>query len=415
MRPKREEWFIGIETGRRFTQISCYHAALAEPETKSTVAGTELYQIPTAICKHRQTRKWCFGEEARKVAEAGEGYYIADLLKRAWKKEIISLDQDYEAKELVLIFFRKVIRLALPTQGVEAVTKCVFSLEKITKEAVVFWKELAQELGFTQDQIQIQDHRESFYAYVVSQEAELWQQQVFLFEEEGEGVVCRLLSCKRSAKPRVAETAEVCLGRLPEQEMERDQKFTEMVKKVLEGRIVSCVYLIGSGFEGGWMKESLKLVCRSRRAFQGKNLYTRGACYSGLIQSRQDKAETIYFCEYKIKEHISIKVSKGDRAFFYPLLKAGDNRHQVEKEFRILLEEEPALELWIQKPGSREARIECLELPGLPVAEQERCRLLATVFQGEEGGVCLKLQDIGWGTMKPGTGQEWEYEIAKEI
>ena len=71
--------------------------------------------------------------------------------------------------------------------------------------------------------------------------------------------------------------------------------------------------------------------------------------------------------------------------------------------------------MWIQKPGSREARIECLELPGLPVAEQERCRLLATVFQGEEGGVCLKLQDIGWGTMKPGTGQEWEYEIAKEI
>lgn len=414
MRPEGEEWYIGIEAGRQWTQISCYHGGQSEPETKSTIAGAELYQIPTAICKRKQTGQWCFGEEGRKLAEAGEGYYAADLLKRAMSAETVSLDRDYSAEELLMVFFRKVLRLALPPQGIGAVTACVFSVEKVTEEAADFFRSLAQKLGFQEEQIQIQDHRESFYAYAVSQEPALWQQQVLLFEEEGEGVCCRLLSCDRRTKPKVSQVEETFLGKLPEEAEKRDCVFAGMVKQVLTGRLVSSVYLIGSGFEGGWMKEALQLVCRGRRAFQGKNLYTKGACYAGMLQKHQDQAETVYFCEYKLKEHVSIKITSGNGSFFYPLLEAGCNRHQVQKDFRILLEGEPVLELWIQKPGSREARIESLELPGLLVSDQERSRLSVSVFLGEEERIFLRLRDLGWGAMRPGTGLEWEYEIGKE-
>ena len=299
MKPGREEWYIGIEAGRYFTQISCYHAGQTEPETKSTIAGTELYQIPTALCRRRQTGQWCIGEEGRRIAEKGEGYYAADLLKRAFYGETVSMDKDYPAKELLLLFFRKLLRMALPAQGVTAVTKCVFSMEKITAKSAEFMLELAQRLGFTEEQILIQDHKESFYAYVVSQEPALWQHQVLLFEEEGEGVYCRLLACSNKTRPKIARTSEAFLGKLPQDLAEKDQAFLSMLKKVLQGRIVSAVYLIGSGFEEGWMKESLRLVCRGRRAFQGKNLYTRGACYAGLLQKHQEEADTVYFCEYK--------------------------------------------------------------------------------------------------------------------
>lgn len=413
MRPKREEWYIGIETGRKWTQISCYHAGLAEPETKSTIVGTEVFQIPTALCKHKQTGQWYFGEEGRRLAEIGEGYYAADLLYRAWHNETITLDQEYSTQELFVIFCRKVLRLALPVQGCEAVTKCIFSLEKVTEEIVVFFQALAQKLGFTEDQIQIQDHRESFYAYVVSQDSSLWKQQVLLFEEEGDGVLCRLLSCGRTAVvPKPVEVAEVFLGKLPQEHKERDQKFVEMAGEALAGRIVSAVYLIGSGFEGGWMKESLKLVCRSRRAFQGKNLYTRGACYAGVLQRYQDKAETIYVSEYKIKESIFIKAVKGNQAYFYPMLVAGENRYQVSREFRLILEgEDDFLELHVQKPGDRDARVESLNLAGLSVSAQGRSRLSVSVSAGEEGRIFLRLRDLGWGMIKPASGQEWEYEL----
>ncbi len=411
MRPTKKEWYIGIEAGRQWTQISCYHAGTPEPETKSTLAGTELYQIPTAICKRKQSGQWCFGEEGRRLAEAGEGYYAADLLKRAFQKETVTLDREYAAEELLGVFFRKLLRLALPAGGTEAVTKCVFSLEEVSQEAVAFFRQFAEKLGFTEEQVQIQDHRESFYAYVVSQEQSLWKQQVLLFEEEGKGVYCRLFSCNRKTNPMIVEVSEAFLGKLAGDDRQRDGEFTNMVKSVLAGRIVSAVYLIGSGFEGDWMNTSLQLICRNRRAFQGKNLYTRGACYAGMLKVHQEDAQTVYFCDYKVRQNIMLRAVKGDVEFFYPVVEAGSNRHQIDKKLRILLEGEPVLEIWVQEPKNKEARIESLELTGLVLMEQERSRLSLHFFCGNDGKIFLKVQDLGWGSMHPGRGQEWSFEL----
>lgn len=67
--------------------------------------------------------------------------------------------------------------------------------------------------------------------------------------------------------------------------------------------------------------------------------------------------------------------------------------------------------MWMQKPGSREAKIESLELTELPPSEQERYRLSLSLYSGEEGKILLNIRDIGWGELKPGSGREWEYEI----
>lgn len=411
MRPTKEEWYIGIEAGRQWTQVSCYHAGTAEPETKSTLAGSELYQIPTAICKRKQGGQWCIGEEGRRLAQSGEGYYAEGLLQRAFQKETVMLDRAYEAEDLLSVFFRKLLRLALPAKGIQAVTKCVFSLEEITEESVAFLHEFAEKLGFRREQVQIQDHRESFYAYVVSQEPSLWKQQVLLFEERGNGVFCRALSCNRKTRPMIVEVGEAFLGKLPEDDAQKDKEFAEMVKQVLTGRIVTAVYLIGSGFEGDWMKESLQLICRNRRAFQGKNLYTKGACYAGMLKVHGEDAQTVYFCDYKVRENIMLKAVRGDMEFFYPLVEAGSNRHQINKELRILMEGEPVLEIWIQEPGSKEARIESMELSGLADLQQGRHRLSLHMFCGEKGKVFLRVQDLGLDLARPSEGQEWEFEV----
>lgn len=411
MKPAEGEWYIGIETDSRWTQVSCYHRNLAEPETKSTVAGTELYRIPTAICKRKLTGQWCFGEEATRLAKRGEGFYVDNLLNRALQQEAVQLDKEYQAEDLFLVFLRKVLRIALPARGTEAVTKCVFSLEKVTEELTGLFQKLAPRLGLGKEQLVIQDNRESFYAYAVCQKPELWQYDVMLFSNSSQGLLQQNLSCNRNTKPRIATVEETFLGDLPEEMEKRDQAFAKIVQDAMAGKIVSSVYLIGSGFEGNWMKESLQVVCRGRRAFQGKNLYTKGACYAGMLAVHQEEAETVYFCDYKVKEHIFIKVTQGDGTCFYPLVEAGSNHHQIEKELRIILEGEALLELWMQQPGSREARIESLELPGLMVSDHRRCRLSLSLGAGEGSKILLKIRDLGWGELHPGTGQEWEYEI----
>ncbi len=411
MRPTKNEWYIGIEAGRQWTQISCYHAGLAEPETKSTLAGSELYQIPTAICKRKHSGQWCFGEEGRRLAQSGEGYYAADLLSRAFRKETVTLDREYTAEDLLGVFFRKLLRLALPAEGTAAVTKCVFSMEEVDGKSVEFLQRFVEKLGFSKEQIQIQDHRESFYAYVVCQDTSLWKHQVLLLEEEGNGVYCRLLSCNRKVQPMIVEVGEAFLGKLPEDEGQRDQEFAGMVRNALEGRLVTAAYLIGSGFEGDWMKESLQLVCRNRRAFQGKNLYTKGACYAGMLKVHKEEAGTVYFCDYKVRENIMLGAVRGNMEFFCPLVEAGSNLHQISKELRILLEGEPVLEIWMQAPGSKEARIESLELTGLTIAEGERARLSLSLSGGEDGQILLKVKELGWGQMQPPRGLAWEFEL----
>ena len=159
------------------------------------------------------------------------------------------------------------------------------------------------------------------------------------------------------------------------------------------------------------MEESLRLICRNRRAFQGKNLYTKGACYAGLLLCHNEEAKTVYFCDYKVKDNIMLKSIKGDGELFYSLIEAGSNRHQIKKDLRILLEGEPILELWVQEPGSRETRIESLELPGLAPIENERSRLSLNVSCAQGKRIVLKVHDFGWGQMRPASGLEWEFEI----
>ncbi len=409
MRPADGEWYVGIELGGRWTQVSCYHGGLPEPETKSTVAGTDLYRIPTAICKRRVTGQWCFGEEASRMAETGEGLYADYLLDKAQKGETVFLGKEYQAEDLLMVFLRKTLHLALPAGGAKAVTKCVFSVEKVTEGVVGLLCRMAEKLGLSKDQLIIQDYRESFYAYAVSQPEELWQHDVILFFCDGEEVWEQHLSCSHKTKPQVATVEERCVGKLPEDVGKWDAAFSEMVREACAGKVVSSVYLIGTGFEGNWMQESLQAVCRGRRAFQGKNLYTKGACYAGLLSMRQEEAKTVYFCDYKLKEHLLLKVRKGDTSYFYPLAEAGSDRHQAGKELRILLEGSAALDVWAREPGSKGARVESLELPGLP-SETRRCRLGLSLYL-KEGRLSLKIRDIGFGGLRAGTGLEWEYEL----
>ena len=296
MKPAAGEWYIGIELGNRWTQVSCYHQGMTEPETRSTVAGTELYRIPTAICKRKLTGKWCFGEEASRLAETGEGMYAEYLLHKALKRETVFLDKEYQAEDLLFVFLRKALRIALPAKGASAVKRCVFSIKEVTDAMVLLLQNMAEKLGFSEEQLIIQDHRESFYAYAVCQEQELWQYDVLLYSCSGEEIWQKRLISSRKTKPRVTEVEEVCLGKLPEDVSQWDMAFARMLQDSMSGRIVSSVYLIGSGFEGDWMKESLQVICRGKRAFQGKNLYTKGACYAGMLEVHQEEAQTVYFC-----------------------------------------------------------------------------------------------------------------------
>lgn len=411
MNSKEEEWYIGIELGSRFTMASYYRSQMKEPETKSPVAGAQTYRIPTALCKRKGIGQWYFSEEARKLAKTEEGIFIGDLLERARNHETIEAEETYEARELLLVFLRKVIRMVMPAKGAEGVTRCVFSLEKVTGEITELVQWMCGKLGLEEEQIMIQDNQESFYAYAVSQEKELWLYEVVLFYYGEKGLFQYTLLHDKKTSPQVSRVTEQYLGELSQHPAERDQEFAGMVQKALDGKIVSSVYLVGEGFEGDWLKSSLQMICRGRRAFQGKNLYTKGACYAGVMEEHPRERETVYFCSYKTTRNIFLKTERGGREYMYPFVEAGKNLHQMNAVCRILLEGEPVLDIWFQHPGSKEAVIETMELEGLKPAEQKGCRLELCISSLEGQKLFLKVKDIGLGEILPGSGREWEFDL----
>ena len=59
---------VGYDLGNQNSQISYYSAETSKVETAPSVAGTQIYNIPTVLCKKYQVNQWLYGKEAIRAA-----------------------------------------------------------------------------------------------------------------------------------------------------------------------------------------------------------------------------------------------------------------------------------------------------------------------------------------------------------
>ena len=189
MEVRREPIILGIDLNDRYAMVSYYQLNMKEPETVSTIAGSENYQIPTLLAKRKNLGQWFYGEEAKKMAKTSEVICVDALLKRAVNGESIRMeDESYEAWELLTLFLRKVMELPLKLGTVPSIDRVVLSVERLSKENMeVFWK-IAPKLGLLPEQFLVIDHKESFYYFALSQPENLWLHDVYLFDYDGKNL-----------------------------------------------------------------------------------------------------------------------------------------------------------------------------------------------------------------------------------
>ena len=159
------------------------------------------------------------------------------------------------------------------------------------------------------------------------------------------------------------------------------------------------------------MKESVRILCRGRRAFQGKNLYTKGACYGSMMQRSKQRAQYVYFSDHKLASNIFIQVHNGEREFFYDLAEAGSSCYEMEKSCQVLLDGDENVDIWLQAADSGKARIESLVLTGLPKRPAKATRLLIELLASERREIRIRITDVGFGPWYPSSGKVWEYCI----
>lgn len=403
-------YYIGIDIDDLSAVISFFQTGMHEPETVSLVAGSEVFQIPLLLVKKRGIGQWFIGEEARRMAMVQDEEPVDKLLSKALLHEQIEIEREtYAAEELLVLYIKKLILAASRLGNPGLPDKLVVTTETLSRELTDLFFYVGEKLGLEREQITLLDRKECFYYFTLNQQEDIWLHDVCLYDYRDGSIKCCLMQRNLKTMPQVVTITEEVRSL---SENHRDESFYKILQENFRGHIISAVYLVGENFEGDWMKLSLAFMCRGRRAFIGKNLYSKGACYAAAVLSEQSEWPYIYMGDNEMKVNISLKVKNRGNLEFLTLISAGENWYEASKECEVLLDGTPEIDFWLQLPNSREAKVEKLELADLPERKNKTTRLRIHAKPLSDTNVMITIRDLGFGEIVKSSDQTWEYVMS---
>lgn len=414
---------VGYDLGDNFCQISYYAQGTENIETVAAVAGTENYSIPTVLCKRSGVNQWFYGKEAQRYAKEQEGIMISNLLVMAVDGEQVQIDGEmFDPVSLLTLFVKRSLGLLTPITSLDKVMVLVFTVEKLDARMAEVLGQVINGLKLNIQKIILQSHTESFFYYMLHQPRDLWREKAVLFEYQENQMLTYQMECNKRTRPIVVYIAEgeeafTSYEPMPEEDELKDAKYSQLdtemtlfAKRVLGDDEVSSVYLIGEYFHEEWMKESLRVLCKGRRVFQGNNLYSKGACYcvmEKLCKSENGK-DYVFLGNDKLKSNVGMKILRRGEESYIALLDAGTNWYEAEKTVELYAQDGNHLEFEVVSLVGKESFLAEMELDG---RKENISRLRLKAFMKTENIVCIEVTDLGFGDLWPADNRVWMKEI----
>lgn len=185
---------------------------------------------------------------------------------------------------------------------------------------------------------------------------------------------------------------------------EADEQFNQFIKSVFNRKLISSVFLIGEGFEKNWYPNSLRTLCNGRRAFQGDNLYSKGACYAACYKDDESSGDLVYLDETKMTEQICLKLRVNGMDAWYPIVQWGTKWYENDKQFEILLEDTEDIEIHVESLAKRSVRAIKVPLENLPERGKYTVRLQVNVIFQDEHVCEITWKDVGFGNFFGSSG-----------
>lgn len=408
----RKKLYIGLDLGYDNAMVSFQEEDGEDPATVSTRTDGEFYQIPVSLYEGKNGY-YLYGSEAEKRRQDQTGILYEKLYLRAI--DLIDTDGAGEAVERLAVFVCRLIRLKEKLyQNAEHEICLSIAVPELTPEAVGVLELLKKALKETADSVFWMDYGESFFYYTFHQEASIWAHDVAMFDFTDRQVRFTLLARESRTVPQIVVSGEK-VWEVPElaadSGREKDIFFASVLREAFAKRIISGVYLLGDGFDGNWLCDTLRVLGPNRRVFVGKNLYTKGAAYAGRILSRQKEWPYSYDCSYKVQANVSLKASVNGIQKFLPVVTAGENWFDVKKQFDVLLKGTPSVDIWIQERGERNAKIEPLLLENVWKRPEKTRKIRISVQMKNQQKLYVVIADLGFGAFYPSTEKQWKFEI----
>ncbi len=277
-------------------------------------------------------------------------------------------------------------------------------------------------LGIPRRQIYLQDHLSGFYYYTVNQRRDLWNSDVALLEYRQDTMLGYVLHVDRTKIPAIVTVSLAAKQTLGERERdgrsdadwnkEKDRLFFELLKKVFEGRGIQTVYLVGNEYDRSWAERSFQYMCGGRHAFQGMNLYTKGACYAAMERAGFLRmGDMLFMGEDIVSENLGMQMRIQGKDTYYPLVTAGVNWYEAHHECQFIVDEENQITI-LSKPmtgGDEIAHI--LQLDHFPQRPARATRLKLVLYFTAPHVCVLEIEDMGFGGFFPSSHKRWKRKI----
>lgn len=420
---------IGYDLGNTYSQISyCYVGSENKVETLSAVAGEENFNIPTVLGKRANVNQWLFGKEAVRLSkEVGKECILVDnLVALARDGEEIQLEGvRYQPEALLTLFIKRSMGLLSMVASSEKIEALMITCEHMDARMVTVIQNVVTGLNLKNTKVYMHNHVESFYYYMLYQPKELWANQAMLLEYKESCITIYTMSCNKRTSPVVVYMKEQEYPFIQTMELENgeeissekksymDRALMEILQTVCTEQRISSAYLIGNKFDGEWMEESLKYICRGRRVFRGNNLFSKGACYGllGKLNSSEMEKNYVFLGNDKLKANLGLQVQRRGIHSYYALLDAGINWYEAEHSCDLYLQGENAFDIVITPlKGTRIGRYRVI-LEGISLDKCEAVRIHLRVYLESENTLIIEVKDLGFGEIVPAGGMEWRESI----
>ncbi|MFT3984308.1 MAG: DUF5716 family protein [Lachnospiraceae bacterium] len=417
---------IGYDLNDRMSQISYYELNRNVPETLISDSEEERLGIPTVLCKRKDVSQWYYGKEAERVVAHGEGTLVGKLLSFARAGAKIELEGEaYDSVELLILFVRRTLNLLSALTSPDQVEAMIFTVDTLEGRTIEVLERIAYAIPVDREKIAFQTYEESSYYYILHQPKELWQNEVFIFDYSDQCMRSYGLWMNRRTVPVVSfvDRTDFTEIRMPQLMMEgepsreKEERLDEYVLRTMHemfsGKTVGTVFLLGEGFEEAWCDKTLKYLCMGKRVFQGKNLYSKGACYCAkdrIIPCELNK-NYVFLGKDKLKFNLGVQMRHMGKEEYLALADAGENWYDAAAQIDFLLNGKNVVPLVITPLDGKEPQEVLIELAGLPERPPKASRLQLKVSFQSETKIFARIYDLGFGELYPASGRIWDKEV----
>ena len=418
----KDRYVVGLDLNNKFAQISFARIDQNDPDTLSTVAGEEEFNIPAVILKKKANNQWVIGQNAEEAFQNQEGYIVSDLLNKSLKGENVRMgSEEYKAEDLLLLFIKRALSMLPLMTTPEKIASVVVTVRRADSDMVKVLKKLPDLLKMGEEKVHFLSYEESFFFYMLYQKSELQNHQVMLCDSSEGYLNIYRMEKNRYVNPPIAGVdnfvyEDFKFGPESASAAEMDQRFLNIADHLCENRIFSAIYLIGSGFYDNWCEESLKFLCKNRRVFKGNNLFSKGAALAAKEYASPSGYEKNirFFGKDRVQANVGVVIMDGEERKEIPFITAGDHWYEVGKTIEFLLHETDTIPIWIELISKRNRLGADLKLQGLPVKNSRMTRISLTIKMNSERSVLFVVKDLGFGELFPSTGLEWteEFELS---